>query len=90
MEEIEQMHNHRHKHKKRPPWAAAIGFKKEAMQFLTCLHNLRCFGSIPTAEISSLDDEEEELDDDDDDDKGSSKGAVFSKWFMILQEENNS
>ncbi|KAG6438167.1 hypothetical protein SASPL_103104 [Salvia splendens] len=93
MEEIERMHNHRRKHKKRPPWAAAIGFKKEAVQFLTCLRNLRfdfhCFGSIPAAEISSDDDDEEELDDDDDD-KGSSGGAVFSKWFMILQEENNS
>ena len=83
MEEIERMHNHRRKHKKRPPWAAALGFKKEAMQFLTCLRNLRfdfrCLGSILAAEISS-----------DDDDKGSSGGAVFSKWFMILQEENNS
>ncbi|KAG6434814.1 hypothetical protein SASPL_106457 [Salvia splendens] len=85
MEEIERMHNH----KKRPPWAAALGFKKEAMQFLACLRNLRfdfrCFGSIPAAEISS-DDDEEELDDDGDDNKG---GAVFSKWFMILQEENS-
>lgn len=82
MEEIERMHNRK---KRRPaPWAAALGFKKEAMQFLTCLRNLRfdfrCFGSIPAAEISSDDDDE------DDDNKG---GAVFSKWFMILQEENS-
>ncbi|KAL1547008.1 hypothetical protein AAHA92_23534 [Salvia divinorum] len=92
MEEIERMHNHRRKQKKRPPWMAALGFKKEAMQFLTCLRNLRfdfrCFGSIPAAEISSDDEEEDDDDDDDGGDKGSS-GAVFSKWFMILQEENN-
>lgn len=104
MEEIERMHNK----KKRPGWMEALGFKKEVMQFLTCLRNIsfdfRCFGSIPAVEISSDDDDEEEEEEDDDEDEDrnhrrksgggggetGSSGAVFSKWFMILQEENLS
>ncbi|XP_057794596.1 uncharacterized protein LOC131010908 [Salvia miltiorrhiza] len=90
MEEIERMHNHR-KQKKRAPWMEALGFKKEVMQFLTCLRKIsldfRCFGSIPAVEISSDDDEGEEEEEDEDD--GGASGAVFSKWFMILQEDNN-
>lgn len=103
MEEIERLHNSR-KQKKRPSWVEAFGFKKDVMQFLTCLRNIRfdfrCFGSIPAAEITS-DDEEDEDDDEDEDEEDLSKfredgggqgssGDVFSKWFMILQEENLS
>lgn len=106
MEEIERLHNSR-KQKKRPSWIEAFGFKKDVMQFLTCLRNIRfdfrCFGSIPSAEVTS-DDEDEEDDDEDEEEEEeedpnsfrgnggdqASSGAVFSKWFMILQEENLS
>lgn len=100
MEEIERLHNSR-KQKKRPSWIEAFGFKKDVMQFLTCLRNIRfdfrCFGSIPAAEITSDDDDEEDDDEEEEEDLNSfrgnggdqgSSGAVFSKWFMILQEEN--
>lgn len=102
MEEIERLHNSR-KQKKRPSWIEAFGFKKDVMQFLTCLRNIRfdfrCFGSIPAAEITSDDDDEEDDDEEEEEDLNSfrgnggdqgSSGAVFSKWFMILQEENLS
>lgn len=102
MEEIERLHNN--KQKKRPTWVEALGFKKEMMQFLTCLRSVRfdfrCFGTLPNANVTSDDDEDEDEEEDDEDDEddhqqelddqeGSSK-AVFSKWFMVLQENQNS
>ncbi|KAL0368818.1 UNVERIFIED_CONTAM: hypothetical protein Scaly_1100700 [Sesamum calycinum] len=101
MEEIERLHNNR-KQKKRSAWIEALGFKKEVMQFLTCLRNIRfdfrCFGAFPAAEITSDDDDDEDDDEDEEEEesyhrKSGSKEendhdsrAVFSKWFMILQE----
>ncbi|KAL0366413.1 UNVERIFIED_CONTAM: hypothetical protein Sradi_3531400 [Sesamum radiatum] len=101
MEEIERLHNNR-KQKKRSAWVEALGFKKEVMQFLTCLRNIRfdfrCFGAFPAAEITSDDDDDEDDDEDEDDEESYRKSgskedndhdesrAVFSKWFMILQE----
>lgn len=101
MEEIERLHNNR-KQKKRSAWIEALGFKKDVMQFLTCLRNIRfdfrCFGAFPAAEVTSDDDDDDDNDDEDEDDeesyrKSGSKEendhdsrAVFSKWFMILQE----
>lgn len=100
MEEIERMHNSRKKQRKRSPWTEALGFKKDVMQFLTCLRNIRfdfrCFGSFPAAAVISSDDEEDDDEEEDEidrlkeeseeDDRNS--GAVFSKWFMILQENH--
>lgn len=112
MEEIEKLHNRKAQKKKGANWMEAIGIKKDVMQFLTCLRNIRfefrCFGSFPTAthDITSDDEDEEEDDDedelerrgtnrmgrdlndreDDDDEEGSK--TVFSKWFMVLQDEN--
>ncbi|WOG99050.1 hypothetical protein DCAR_0418397 [Daucus carota subsp. sativus] len=69
----------------------------------TIRFDFRCFGSFPSVDISSSDDEDEEEEEDDDkdnagddkyqqhqeeDDDNNSK-AVFSKWFMVLQEENH-
>ncbi|KAL8514061.1 hypothetical protein ACS0TY_013246 [Phlomoides rotata] len=83
MEEIERLHNHR-KNKKKGNWVEAFGFKRDVMQFLTCLRNIRfdfrCFGAVPASDVASDDD-------DDDDDQDSSD--VFSKWFTILQEDNS-
>lgn len=100
MEEIERIHNNK-KHKRRPSWVDGLGFKKEIMQFLTCLRSIRfdfrCFGSFPESEITSDDDEDEEDGDQyqdhqvgagESDDKESSR-TIFSKWFMVLQENQS-
>ncbi|KVH99537.1 hypothetical protein Ccrd_022229 [Cynara cardunculus var. scolymus] len=94
MEEIEmRLHNNK-KHRKKPNWVEAIGLKKESMQFLTCLRSFKfdlgCFGAFPSAGVTS----DDEVDDDDDDEihhldqddheDGSSRSA-FSKWFMVLE-----
>ncbi|KAM7252807.1 hypothetical protein ACFE04_025425 [Oxalis oulophora] len=88
MEEIEKIHN-KNKMKKKASWGESLGFKKEIMQFLTCLRNIkfdfRCLGAFPQPDITSDEDEEEE----DDDGEESSK-TVFSKWFMVMQENNNN
>lgn len=109
MEEIERLHNHR-KHKKRPSWVEALGFKKDVMQFLTCLRSIRfdfrCFGAFPSSSITSDDEDDGDEDDDsdefhqdhqnhgskeskDDEDSEASR-TVFSKWFMVLQENNSA
>ncbi|XP_027339037.1 uncharacterized protein DDB_G0283697 [Abrus precatorius] len=100
MEEIEKIHNDK-KQRKRFNWAESLGFKKEVMQFLTCLRSirfdLRCFGSFSGTDIAT--EEEEEDEDDVDEDEENHEGmeendneaskTVFSKWFMVLQEEQN-
>lgn len=91
MEEIEKLHNERKQ--KRPSWVEALGIKKDAMQFLACLRNIRfdfrCFGSFPTSDIITSDDEEEDEDDEEEKDDESSR-TVFSKWFMVLQENQGN
>ncbi|KAJ4840329.1 hypothetical protein Tsubulata_023743 [Turnera subulata] len=102
MEEIERIHN-KGKHKKRSTWADSIGFKKEVMQFLTCLRSIRldfrCFGSFPQPDITSDDEEEDEeyhdLPESHDASAPGSEGSeasrtVFSKWFMVLQENQTN
>lgn len=105
MEEIEKIHTDKNQ-KKRLSWAETLGFKKEIMQFLTCLRSirfdLRCFGSFSGTDIAT----EEDEDDDEDEvevelieeekhvgveesDNEASK-TVLSKWFMVLQQENES
>ncbi|XP_022895243.1 uncharacterized protein LOC111409423 [Olea europaea var. sylvestris] len=93
-EEIERLHISK-KHKKRPAWIEALGFKKDIMQFLTCLRSIRfdfhCLGTFPTADITSEDDDDEEGDDDqrkNDEDCETSR-TIFSKWFMVLQENQS-
>ncbi|KAL6504230.1 hypothetical protein OROGR_026153 [Orobanche gracilis] len=76
MQEIERVHGSQSKQKNKSETERieAIGFKKDAMQFLTCLRNFRfdfrCFGSFPTAEISSDDEGDEDDDEDDEDEDG--------------------
>ncbi|XP_010676848.2 uncharacterized protein LOC104892577 [Beta vulgaris subsp. vulgaris] len=108
MEEIEKIHN-RGKNKKKSKLVENFGFKKDVMNFLTCLRNIRfdfrCFGAFPQPDMLSDDEEEDEEEDDEfevdevqighdvhgnnfitkntnDDDNS----KVFSKWFMLLQE----
>ncbi|CAI0475212.1 unnamed protein product [Linum tenue] len=101
MEEIERLHNHR-KQTTTSSWAESLGFKKEVMHFLTCLRSirfdLRCFGSFPQSDINSDDDDEDEEEDDaiDGNEEGAGAAssensrAVFSKWFMVLQENKGN
>ncbi|CAL0319352.1 unnamed protein product [Lupinus luteus] len=106
MEEIEKIHNDK-KQKKRLNWAETLGFKKEVMQFLTCLRSirfdLRCFGSFPGTDIATEDDNEEDEDDVEDEERyhenhvkleegheNETSRTVFSKWFMVLQENNQN
>ncbi|KAF8411484.1 hypothetical protein HHK36_004036 [Tetracentron sinense] len=90
MEEIEKLHN-KGKHKKRPTWVEALGFKKDNMQFLTYLRSLRfdfrCFSSLPGSDITSVEEEQEH--------QVGMEGSdgsrtIFSKWFMVLQENQNN
>lgn len=103
MEEIERIHSNRQQQRRRPSWVEALGFKKEIMQFLTCLRSIRfdfrCFGSFHESDITTDDDEEEDEDHfqenrlvveaSDHQETGTSK-TVFSKWFMVLQEDQNN
>lgn len=93
MEEIEKIHNHR-KQRKKSTWTDSFGFKKEIMQFLTCLRSirfdLRCFGSFPETETTSEDEEEDEDEVGIDETENEASRTVFSKWFMVLQENQNS
>ncbi|KAK8623540.1 hypothetical protein V6N13_118423 [Hibiscus sabdariffa] len=97
MEEIEKIHNNRRR-KRRPGWAESLGFKKEVVQFLTCLRGIqfgfRCFGSFPRSDITS-DDEDEDEDEEyqenhNHEDGDETSGAIFSKWLTVLQENHNS
>jgi len=102
MEEIERIHISR-KSTKKSTWLDSLGFKKDIMQFLTCLRNIRfdfrCFGSFPAqSDITSNDEEEYEeygeyqenhVGVDGRIDKEDSR-TIFSKWFMMLQENQNS
>ncbi|KAL3514102.1 hypothetical protein ACH5RR_026819 [Cinchona calisaya] len=106
MEEIERLHNKsKQKRTKSAAWAEALGFKKDVMQFLTCLRNIRfdfrCFGGFPSTSITSDDEDDDDINEDeendhmgkesrDDQDTETSRKTVFSKWFMVLQENNNS
>ncbi|KAL0361719.1 UNVERIFIED_CONTAM: hypothetical protein Sradi_3856400 [Sesamum radiatum] len=95
MEEIERLHNNR-KHGRR-----TLGFKRDLVQFLVCLRSIRfhCFG----AENGSDNDEDDGEGGEGDlnscgednrtakggcDDRNQGSEDVFSKWFMILQENN--
>ncbi|XP_057503766.1 uncharacterized protein LOC130787409 [Actinidia eriantha] len=98
MEEIERLHDHKIKNKKRANWVESLGFKREIVQFLTCLRNIkfdfRCFGSFPATGLTSDEDDDEknyekrQVDIAACDGNGGSK-TIFSKWFMVLQEGQN-
>ncbi|XP_050215000.1 uncharacterized protein LOC126666083 [Mercurialis annua] len=101
MEEIERIHSHRKlKKKKSSAWVDSFGFKKDVMQFLTCLRNIkfdfRCFGNIPHSDIISSDDEEEDEEHDIEEEaeecqeNEEDSRTVFSKWFMVFQENQNN
>jgi len=101
MEEIEKIHTDK-KQRKRLSWAETLGFKKEIMQFLTCLRSIRfdfrCFGSFSGTDIATEeedDDEDDEVEEEEEnhvgvgEDDSEASRTVFSKWFMVLQENQN-
>ena len=101
MEEIEKIHNDK-KQRKRFNWAETFGFKKEIMQFLTCLRSirfdLRCFGSFSGTDMTSEDEDNDEDEgyqenhvgmEEKESDQEASR-TVFSKWFMVLQEDQSN
>ncbi|XP_068639098.1 uncharacterized protein [Aristolochia californica] len=100
MEEIERLHNNR-KIRKKPNWIETLGFKKDIMQFLTCMRGLRfdmrCFGSFRGSVIDDSDscnEDDENNEEEDQETDMSTAGSepsrtIFSKWFMILQENQN-
>ncbi|XVF36733.1 hypothetical protein REPUB_Repub19eG0083600 [Reevesia pubescens] len=93
MEEIEKIHNSRQQ-KKRPSWMESLGFKKEVMQFLTCLRSIRfdfrCFGSFPQSDITTDDEDEEYQENQNHEDDNETSRTIFSKWFIVLQENQNN
>ncbi|XP_077213258.1 uncharacterized protein LOC143848245 [Tasmannia lanceolata] len=97
MEEIERLHNNQ-KQKKRPTWFETLGLKKDIMQFLTALRSLRfdlgCFGSFhgsvdATDSSTDEEDEEEQQRNELGLEGGDGSRNIFSKWFMIMQENQN-
>ncbi|KAF5807733.1 hypothetical protein HanXRQr2_Chr05g0236961 [Helianthus annuus] len=124
MEEIERMHNNK-KHRKKPAWGDAIGFKKESMQFLTSLRSFKfdlgCFGAFPNVNVTSDDDDNDNDNDNDTDTTSVKKGfggyndhdhdhkdghghgygddhddceerssrSAFSKWLMVMEENQD-
>lgn len=85
MEEMEKVHSSR-KHKIRT-WLESLSiFKKNVMQFMKCFESLkfdlRCFGTSPESKVGT-DNKDEETEANYDE---NTSGAVFSKWFMVLQE----
>lgn len=103
MEEIERIHENKKHKKPKPNWVEALGFKKDVMQFLTCLRRIRfdfrCFGSFPQPDITSDDEDDEEEEEDKEENhvgveasEGTDENSrtVFSKWFMVLQENQES
>ncbi|KAF3518825.1 hypothetical protein DY000_02064214 [Brassica cretica] len=88
MEEIERIHRNKSQSK-------FLGLKKDVMGFLTCLRNVkfdfRCFGDFRHADVITSDDEEEDDEEDQEQEQEEENTkTVFSKWFMVLQEEEST
>ncbi|EHA8586840.1 hypothetical protein COCNU_scaffold001054G000030 [Cocos nucifera] len=92
VEEIEKLH----KDRKKPNWLEALGFKKEFMHFLGALRGLRfdmrCFGSFHGSVDCTTDEEDGEEDEEEEEEKevdSSGSRNIFSKWFMVLEENQD-
>ncbi|KAL0546177.1 hypothetical protein IC582_016083 [Cucumis melo] len=99
MEEIERIHNRRKLRRRRFRWVESFGFKKDIMQFLTCLRTIRfdfrCFRAFPETDFTTEEEEEEEEEEEDEKnqvgiEENESSRTAFSKWFMVLQENGSN
>ncbi|KAJ1696223.1 hypothetical protein LUZ63_004735 [Rhynchospora breviuscula] len=91
VEEIERLRKDRKK--KSGSWLEAVGIKKDALQFFSSFHGLRfnmgCFGSFPgSIDCISDEDDEDEESVAREDEAGSSQD-VFSKWFMLIEQNQD-
>ncbi|KAG6484150.1 hypothetical protein ZIOFF_060945 [Zingiber officinale] len=93
VEEIERMHEHRNK--KAHHWLDAVSLKKDVMHLVGALRgfrfNMRCFGAFHGAVDCTTDEEDGEEEEEEEDEKeeaesSTESGTVFSKWFMLLEE----
>ncbi|KAG2692272.1 hypothetical protein I3760_08G045200 [Carya illinoinensis] len=100
MEEVERIHINGKK-KKRPSWVETLGLKKDIMQFLTCLRSIRfdcrCFGTFRKSDITTEDEDGEEDGEYRENhvgfegsDGNEASRTAFSKWFVVLQENQNN
>ncbi|CAL0315530.1 unnamed protein product [Lupinus luteus] len=98
MEEIEKIDNN-NKHKKRSKLALSLSFKKEVMHLLACLScmrlDLRCFGTVNPEGEDDEDIEEEGYGEKEkhvgiEESDNETSGTVFSKWLMVLQENQTN
>lgn len=84
IEEIERIHNHGKR--KRKHWLRSLGLKKELGQLLSCWRGLRfdlrlrCLSNFST----TCNDDEDVVDA-----ENNTSNTLFSKWFMVLQENHN-
>ncbi|XP_008790820.3 uncharacterized protein LOC103707897 [Phoenix dactylifera] len=88
VEEIERLR----KHRKRSNWRETLSLKKEIMQFLGALRglrfNMRCFGSFHGSVDCTTDEEDEDEEEEKEVDSSGSRN-IFSKWFMVLEENQD-
>lgn len=93
MEEIERI---RKDGKKKPggSWLEAVGIKKDVLQIFSSFHGLRfnmgCFGSFPGSIDCTSDEEEEENEGSvAKEEEANCSQDVFSKWFMLIEQNND-
>nr|XP_010939784.1 uncharacterized protein LOC105058528 [Elaeis guineensis] len=88
VEDIERLH----KHRKRTNWRQTLGIKKEIMQFLGAFRGLRfhmrCFGLFHGS-VDCTTDEEDEDEEEEKEVDSSGSSNIFSKWFMVLEENQH-
>lgn len=91
VEEIERMHGHRNKKAHR--WLDFVSLKKDVMHFVRAFRglrfNLRCFGAFHGA-VDCTTDEEIGEEEEKEAESSAELGTVFSKWLMLLEENQRA
>ncbi|KAK7275757.1 hypothetical protein RIF29_16879 [Crotalaria pallida] len=91
MGEIEKLHNS-NKQKKLSKLVHSLNFKKEVINLLTCFRGVRldlwCFRTLNTEVDDEGIEENHEVIEEEKDKEAS--GTVFSKWLMVLQENQSN
>ncbi|XP_022131621.1 uncharacterized protein LOC111004752 [Momordica charantia] len=91
MEEIERIHKKKKIPNSRNRNQNPLGFKREIVNFLSCLRgfrfDFRCFRGIPESDVTTEDESESEPESESEEEPAEASRTMFSKWFMVLQEE---